>query len=191
MGADSGCVSLFPSPFGNERLMKEVNQSSGQEQTRVDVPVAHLCGKAGCGNRNGCMKKRENTYSFIPFSRVFGADVALVTGYKITFADSHHPLPLRCRFRPSASPETRKIFHSANVDTSTSAPPVIAYCNGGVASTVVLFLLYQLHQRERSSSSTVVFDESGRCDRASWANYDGSWNEWGNDEANPVHASLV
>ena len=39
-------------------------------------------------------------------------------------------------------------------------PPTIAYCNGGVAATVVLFHLARLGFPELS-------------------NYDGSWNEWG------------
>jgi thiosulfate/3-mercaptopyruvate sulfurtransferase len=42
----------------------------------------------------------------------------------------------------------------------TPERPVIAYCNGGVAATVVLFNLYRLGF-------------------SALANYDGSWNEWG------------
>lgn len=38
--------------------------------------------------------------------------------------------------------------------------PVVAYCNGGVAATVPLFVLHRLGYRNIS-------------------NYDGSWNEWG------------
>jgi thiosulfate/3-mercaptopyruvate sulfurtransferase len=38
--------------------------------------------------------------------------------------------------------------------------PTIAYCNGGVAATVVLFHLARLGFQQL-------------------ANYDGSWNEWG------------
>jgi thiosulfate/3-mercaptopyruvate sulfurtransferase len=38
--------------------------------------------------------------------------------------------------------------------------PVVAYCNGGVAATVPLFVLHRLGHRNL-------------------ANYDGSWNEWG------------
>ena len=38
--------------------------------------------------------------------------------------------------------------------------PVIAYCNGGVTATAVLFAL-------------------DRIGHSAWANYDGSWNEWG------------
>ena len=96
----------------------------------------------------------------------------------------YHPFP-----SPPPPKKTHKVFHSANVDTSASAPPVIAYCNGGVASTLVLFLLYQLHQREHSTTeknNTSSNASDGDGDGEPWANYDGSWNEWGNDEEAPV-----
>jgi thiosulfate/3-mercaptopyruvate sulfurtransferase len=53
--------------------------------------------------------------------------------------------------------ELAAIFREAGIDPGR---PVTAYCNGGVAATVVLFNLFRL-------GATDV------------CNYDGSWNEWG------------
>ena len=54
-------------------------------------------------------------------------------------------------------PEQRRILGEAGVLDGRS---VVAYCNGGVTATAVLFALDRLGVR-------------------SYANYDGSWNEWG------------
>ena len=61
---------------------------------------------------------------------------------------------------------------SANLDTT--ARETVLYCNGGVASTAVLFAMWQLG-----------------VPLARLSNYDGSWGEWGNhdDETSfPVEA---
>lgn len=112
------------------------------------------------------------------------------------FHDTSSPPPSTCRNALCAV--SRKVFESAPLDTSPSAAPVIAYCNGGVASTVALFLLFQLRHLGRSTGDAAAAasaedGEGGRGDGGggvfeggAWANYDGSWNEWGNDDSAPV-----
>ncbi len=62
--------------------------------------------------------------------------------------------------------DLRRAVADAGLGEGPDAPPVVAYCNGGVAATTVLFAL----------------DRLGRPG----ANYDGSWNEWGKDPALPA-----
>jgi len=71
--------------------------------------------------------------------------------------------------------QVRAVLQNAGVnvaDLSTGKSTAVAYCNGGVASTVVLFALHCMCEVPLSAL----------------ANYDLSWNEWGNKAADdPIH----
>jgi thiosulfate/3-mercaptopyruvate sulfurtransferase len=65
--------------------------------------------------------------------------------------------------------ELESVFAAAGIDVARLPREVIVYCNGGVSCTVPLEALRML----------------GREDVAV---YDGSWNEWGNDESRPLRS---
>ena len=66
-------------------------------------------------------------------------------------------------------PEQRQMFEAAGVDCSgNNTQQIFTYCNGGVASCSLMLALDRLGLGKQSR------------------NYDGSWNEWGNDLQLPV-----
>ncbi len=63
--------------------------------------------------------------------------------------------------------ELKDVFQSAGIKNPDEKPEIIAYCNGGVAATSVLFAL-----------SILGYSQLG--------NYDGSWNEWTEQRDLPI-----
>ena len=101
------------------------------------------------GQYTGAVTRGEGRPGHIPGAAHLHADSLLREGG--TFLGGEE---LEVRFRNAGAPEDRDA-------------PIVAYCNGGVAATVLLFNLYRLGY-------------------TSLSNYDGSWNEWGVREDLPA-----
>ena len=63
--------------------------------------------------------------------------------------------------------DQKQVFEKAGVDMGNDQQ-IYTYCNGGVASCSLALALHRLGLGDRT------------------ANYDGSWNEWGNELSLPV-----
>lgn len=85
---------------------------------------------------------------------------ALNVFYQSLLSDTNHTY--------ASAEELRERFAAAGIDMDSLAErEVVAYCNGGVSATPVA-LAVELATGKRA------------------ALYDGSWNEWGNDESKPL-----
>jgi thiosulfate/3-mercaptopyruvate sulfurtransferase len=95
------------------------------------------------GQYTGEIARGEGRAGRVPGARHLHAD-ALLDPENGTFRPDEE---LAGKLRESGVPEDKDV-------------PLVAYCNGGVAATVPLFVLHRLGHKNL-------------------ANYDGSWNEWG------------
>ena len=119
----------------------EVAQKRGDKESRATS--AFILDARDEGQYTGAIARGEGRAGRIPGAAHLHADT-LFDPESGTFRLESE---LRNKLREAGVPEDRE-------------EPVVAYCNGGVAATVPLFVLHRLGY-------------------TNLANYDGSWNEWG------------
>ena len=121
------------------RVRPELRLTAEQLAARLGEPDLQLIDARDAGQYTGA-RRRGPRGGHIPG--------ALNLPRELFFSDQGGFLPVD---------ELRRRIEQARI---TPDRPVVAYCNGGVAATVVLFNL-------------------ARLGYTNLANYDGSWNEWG------------